>query len=286
MIMSLSRKNYINNDKISIFNKIINAKHAHQYNLPLNLWKETLSWARASYTLEAAVVIPLCCAFLVSLLFLFRVIFVEAVVSEALIETGRTISVEASAIENEEVLLASAEVLFRANIAKYDNPPNLIISLLGSDFSSDIMVLQADYDINMPFSIFSLPKISVSQKEAFRKWTGEGEQTEGLEEYVYITAEGKAYHLTRNCSALNVSTQSTDMGKIAGLRNKDGAKYYACTHCVAKNTALWKVYITNYGREYHKDIDCPALKRTIFYVRLSEVENTHSQCSKCAGKGD
>ena len=71
--------------------KILNKTLSGRKSEILKPTKETSSYAfrKGSYTIEAAVVIPLAAGFLVSMLFFFRIIQVQASVDEALIFAGR-----------------------------------------------------------------------------------------------------------------------------------------------------------------------------------------------------
>ena len=64
---------------------------------------------KASYTLEAAVVIPLVAAYLVTLLFFFSIIEIQCEVDEALLYAGRKTAAESSVVDSNEVLFASAK---------------------------------------------------------------------------------------------------------------------------------------------------------------------------------
>ena len=63
-------------------------------------------------------------------------------------------------------------------------------------------------------------------------------------------------------------------------RNSSGAKYYLCERCGKRSGS--GIYITDYGEKYHYDKNCSGLKRSIFSVPLSEVQDKGA-CSKCAG---
>ncbi len=69
--------------------------------------------------------------------------------------------------------------------------------------------------------------------------------------------------------------------EIESLRNKSGGAYYACRLCDASQKA-GNYYITDYGANYHKSIGCSGLKRTVYAVKLKEVDG-RGACSKCGG---
>jgi len=242
---------------------------------------------RGSYTLEAAVILPLMAAFFAAILFFFRVLQVQTQVQEALNYAGRKVACEASTISSEMALRASAEAYFRKELHQYELPENYVkggtrgITLLRSDFSESYIDLQADYYIRLPISFFTVKGISISQSSKNHKWIGDREDVQD-EDYVYVTETGTVYHRNRKCSYLDLSIQSANYADLEGLRNKNGHKYYACSECVAKNSRLNLVYITDYGTSYHASLSCSGLKRTIYLIPFSEAGG-RSPCSKCGG---
>ena len=62
---------------------------------------------KGSLTLEATVVLPLMAGFFISILFLFRVLMVQAAVEEALVYVGRVIAVESCVFDEEGTLYIS-----------------------------------------------------------------------------------------------------------------------------------------------------------------------------------
>lgn len=251
--------------------------------------KETPSCTcrKASYTLEAAVIFPIVAGFIVFILMYFRILQVQTGVSAALTYASRMTAVEACVVDSEPALLLSAEGLMISKLKDNEQVENYVqggaagISLLKSDFSGGNVELRAEYAVKLPFNFFEISEYSLSQTSLSRKWIG---QTSGSEtgSYVYVTDFGSFYHKSKSCSYLDLSINSVNISDIAPLRNKSGAKYSACSKCVAKNMADSKVYITDYGTLYHSDISCSALKRTIHIVKLSEVDGM-SACSKCGG---
>ena len=251
--------------------------------------KETPSCTcrKASYTLEAAVIFPIVAGFIVFILMYFKILQVQTGVSAALTYASRMTAVEACVVDSEPALLLSAEGLMISKLKDNEQVENYVqggaagISLLKSDFSGENVELRAEYAVKLPFNFFKISEYSVSQTSLSRKWIG---QTSGSEtgSYVYITDFGSVYHKSKSCSYLDLSINSVNISDTVLLRNKSGAKYSACSKCVAKNMADSKVYITDYGTLYHSDISCSALKRTIHIVKLSEVDGM-SACSKCGG---
>ena len=241
---------------------------------------------RGSYTLEAAVVLPLMAGFFAAILFFFRVLQIQTQVQESLIYASRRTACEASCTESPAVLWASAEAYFRSEIGKYELPKRYVnggtpgISLMQSNVSNCYIGLQADYQINLPIHFFSVDGVRISQKSNSRKWTGDAD--DGIQEdYVYVTENGTVYHKNRMCPYLDLSIRAVDAAGLDDLRNKSDHKYYACSECVAKEVHSGMVYITDYGTCYHTSLTCSGLKRTVYIIPLSEVGGK-GPCSKCS----
>jgi hypothetical protein len=252
------------------------------------LWICRKQAAKASLTLEAAVVIPLVAGFLAVLLMFFRVLEVETEIYSALSYAGRKTAAITTAADDEAAELVLAEVYFREALADYDAVSDYVkggtygVSLLSSDFSGDYVCLKANYRVVFPVGFFNRNGISVFQESKSRKWTGSTGSTDGADAWVYITETGTVYHSTRECSYLDLSIQNVSYGQVESLRNRNQHKYYACELC-GEESAVTLVYITDYGTTYHTKLECSGLKRTIYQVQKSEVE-TMGGCSKCVGR--
>lgn len=259
-----------------------------------------------SFTLEAAVILPILASFFVSILFFFRVMQVQLEVQQALDDTGRRLAVylagDNSAGESVEGELTEEDVSSLGSLTEYAAAGILLqkelkgsktaseyvrgglagITLFGSEFSTDQIHLKASYRIRLPVRIFWVWEVKIAQRADCRKWTGWKERGEDAEEdLVYITETGTVYHTTRSCTHLTLSIRSVTIGEIPQLRNENGDKYRECMICMDKNISGGQLYITDQGDCYHSDLGCSGLKRTIYTVRLSEVEGRRA-CSKCA----
>ena len=240
---------------------------------------------RASYTLEAAVVLPLLAAYFVTLLFFFTILDIQCAVDEALIFAGRKTAVESSAVDSEEILFLSAEAYMcyslkdNSQVGKYVPRGVLGISLLGSRIYGEYIYLKADYTVGLPFGFLGIKQINLSSQNCFRRWTGD-RQMEDAGEYVYVTKTGEVYHASLSCRVINLSTKSTTIGAISTLRGKNGQKYYECGRCKWKDNKKERVYYTDYGELYHKDIACSALKRTVEKIKKEDI-NGRRPCSFC-----
>lgn len=247
--------------------------------------------AEASYTAEASVILPLFTGFMVFLLFFFRMLQVQQIVGNALVETGREMAVIAYEEQNgyagSSLPLAKIKLLLKlqesGSVAQFVSGGKYGISLSRSDLSGNYVELTADYSLRLPIGLFGRQEIAVSQRVKCRKWTGSqgtDEAGEGEEQIVYITPCGSAYHRDKNCSYLRLSVRQVPASEVENFRNADGGKYYKCRKCMKDQEMHSMVYITAYGNRYHTTTDCMELKRTIQAVRLSQVGSRHA-CGKC-----
>lgn len=261
-----------------------------------------------SFTLEAAVILPVLACFFVSILFFFRIMQVQLEVQQALDDTGRQLAVylagekiegEVAAGESAAEIkpfsgslagYAAAGILFQKELKDSKNVPQYVrggtagITLFDSEFSTDQIHLKASYSMRLPVRIFWVWEVKIVQRADCRKWTGWREQdADGEEDLVYITETGTVYHTTKSCTHLTLSIRSVMAGEISGLRNENGEKYRECKICADKNKHSGPMYITDQGDCYHYDLGCSGLKRTIYAVHLSEVKDRRA-CQKCAAE--
>lgn len=243
---------------------------------------------KASYTLEAAVVIPLAAAYMVSLLFFFSILEIQCRVDEALLYAGRKTAVESSVIDSEATLFLSAEAyLLNALredrlVEKYVKHGSFGIHLWGFELLNEMLVLHAEYTVKLPISFGEIGEIRLSSQNRFRKWTGDRTQEE-LGNYVYVTLYGEVYHKDLSCRSIHLTVQSCGIEKIDSLRGKSGQKYKECLRCTWKDDRKERVYYTDYGEWYHKDIGCVSIKRTIDKIPIEEIGGRRP-CSFCYGQ--
>ncbi len=239
-----------------------------------------------SFTVEAAFVLPLFLFAAVVVLGLFPVLKLQTEVNCGLQYAAR---LKAASYQEEDATLGSLvskspKTLFCSYMEEHGYESSVLtggldsISLAGSDLSGDYVTLVASYDAQLPISFWNLTSLPVKQCVRMKKWTG----TSGTDEdgdggaYVYVTPTGSAYHTSTDCPYLKLSIQSVAVSDLSSLRNKNGGIYYPCS-CY-NGTGL--AYITNYGTEYHSDLECSSLKRTIYKVSSDAAEGLHA-CPKC-----
>lgn len=242
---------------------------------------------KGSYTLEAAVVIPLLAAYLVTILSFFSILEIQCEVDEALLYAGRKTAVESSIVDSEEALFLSAEAYLLYALRENTLIENQVkhgalgITLWRSEFDGKDILLQAEYVVKLPISFLGIGEIELSSQNYFRKWTGNKSKKEAGN-YVYVALHGEVYHADLSCRAINLSVQATSIESISFLRGKNGQKYYECTRCEWKDTKRERVYYTDYGSLYHKNIACSAIKRTVEKIKIDEVKDRRP-CGFCYG---
>ncbi len=242
---------------------------------------------KGSYTVEAAIILPLVAAFLTFFLFFFRVMQVEYRVQEALVYAGRQTAAYSSDRTSGAVSSALAIGYFQKEIAgdeyieEYVQNGNLGIVITTPSTDENYLYLRATYRVKFPIGFFSVDGIGLTAETKHRVWSGSTlAQTASEDATVYYTETGTVYHTTLSCTYLSLSISMCSSDEIASKRNKSGSKYTACSLCGEAVTDHSVVYITDYGTVYHSSINCSGLKRTIYTVKLSEVGN-RKVCSKC-----
>lgn len=251
--------------------------------IPINETSCYFPTLKGNITIEAAMVTPFLIGLLLVLLFLFRLLQIEAGVQEALIYSARRVATLSSVTRDNTALLAESEAIFRKSLQEIAIPSKYIrsgtsgISLLESNFDEDYITICAKYEFRLPGLGIEKVSLPIIQSGISRKWVGE-EYTNS--DYVYVTMNGEVYHKNTNCSSIKVSVESVEMGKIGGMRNTDREKYSACSFCAEKNTDAKWVYITSYGSAYHTDLGCIGLRRNLQRIPFKDIGERRA-CKIC-----
>ena len=253
----------------------------------------TSPWKQASFTIEASVVLPFFLFFSISILFFMRILCIEWGISTALYDVTRTAALCPAQMEEKEgshsqaiLTTAIAAGAVDARIKELNVPLHFIsgemmgITFLDSNITDKEVFLQVRYRIRMPVSVFGWRGFVITQQAKARKWVGRDPTEDMLEDgYVFITKYGSHYHTSLECPYLNPKIQMVEKNQLKKLRNQSGAKYKRCLKCYGKTGRY--VFITEYGRVYHKSLQCRALRRTIQRKKLTEVSKKYHICSKC-----
>lgn len=262
------------------------------------------SHKRGSMTLEAAFALPFFLFAVLNILFAVNIIGTQSRMNAALHQVGNQMAFYGYAYGQTvgNVLLdalagvALTEGYARGQVVEYVGRSYLEkscveggaggISFAGSSVmgAGDIIDLKVSYRVKPFAGMMGFDGFLMSQRYYGKAWTGydsAGQMSDFDENdpMVYITRTGTVYHTNRGCSYLNPTVEAVASEVVTDRRNASGAKYTPCSVC-GKNAAGGEVYITNYGSSYHRLLNCPGLKRTIYTVPLSEVGGRR-RCSKC-----
>lgn len=266
--------------------------------------KRRLCRAEGSMTLEAAFGLPLFLFAVINILFVVNMIGAQSRISAALHQTGNKMAFAGyvyeravgNALPDGLAGVAMTHVYARNAVLEYVGRDYLKtscvvggaagISFAGSSVmeTGDMIDLRVSYKVK-PFSgIMGFSGFTLSQRYYGRAWTGydvtqyvsDMEQNDPM---VFITETGTVYHLDRGCIYLNPSVESVPALTVKERRNRSGGRYYPCGTCGA-GTGIGQVFVTAQGSSYHSRLNCPALRRTIYTVPLSQTGG-RGRCSKC-----
>ena len=238
-----------------------------------------------SYTVEAAVVLPIFLSLMIFTIFYMRILQVEYGIQKALDQVGQQIAVVSTKEEapslTELCLLCEGKMISDKVPLGYVKGGALGISFQNSQLDGNYIDIQVTYDIAFPIAFFGKLQWHRTQQSVNRKWIGWDSSEEGIDgDYVYVTKYGEAYHLHRQCPYLNPSISAISYREVKDKRNHSGARYKACRGCGAKKVKSGVVYITQYGDVYHKSLGCIGLRRTIHRIPLTKV-GERRLCEKC-----
>lgn len=261
-------------------------------------------YRKGSMTLEAAFVLPFFLFAVINILFAVNIIGTQSRVNAALHQVGNKIAFSGYVYRRtvDKVLpdslagVALTSLYARGQILEYVGREYLEqscvvngtggISMAGSSVmeGDDMVDLQVSYRVKPFAPLMGFQGFAMRQRYYGRAWTGYDvtryvSDVRQEDPMVYITKTGTVYHLDRNCTYLNPSVETVSAAAVADRRNQSGGKYHPCEICEG-GRAQGQVYITSQGSSYHRLIQCPGLKRTIYTVPLSQVQG-RGACSKC-----
>ncbi|MCR4923484.1 MAG: hypothetical protein K5931_05690 [Lachnospiraceae bacterium] len=244
--------------------------------------------AKAGVTLEAAIVLPLFLMGMITLLYIFKIFIFYISVDQALYSESRLLSVKAMDREYIDTKRMKSDIESEMAPSLYEGIDIDCSESLLED--PEILTLKAKYSIKSPFLGFKGLERVIDHELVIHSFTGYdrglygGRDKEREDEYVYITENGKVYHLSENCSHIRLKVESISPLELKDARNSNGGRYKACQVCHAKKSDP-VLYITKEGDRYHKSLECSGLKRTVIRVRLSDIPD-YKLCSRCKGRSD
>ena len=249
---------------------------------------------RGSAVIEACVVIPLFLFLMLFVIYLYRMIYVDAHIhqslSEAAIycaqrcyledkmlsdkdyETTVDTMVNAGIVNAQFKRYLGDEALIKQVVA--GGRKGIVITVFPDEADRKVFVAKAYYisHISIPLlGNYTIPReLSIKQK-AFLGYD-KSDEVNDEDTYVYVTPNEAVYHTNRSCSHL-----LRDVREVPGTGG-----YEPCSFCAKgkKDGNNGKKYVTDNGKAYHNDIHCLGLKRTVTRVKKSSVPSL-TQCSRC-----
>jgi len=243
-----------------------------------------------SLTVEAALVLPIFLFAIIAILYLIQIIYAYETLQQSLVNTAKAASTYAYEEKYREGFFY---LEFLRNLdMDYISGSGIVGGAFGIDFSktkldeeSQRIDLIINYRIKNIIDVFDISYLSIHQCVSAKAWTGYRGQggdsnEESMKTTVYVAENGKVYHASQNCTHLNLSIKTVFFSQIESLRNVYGGKYYSCERC-GSHDENHQVYVTDTGTNYHSELSCSGLKRTVYEKALDE-QMTLPPCSRCA----
>ena len=199
---------------------------------------------RGSMTVEAALVLPLFCFFVISMGNAIEIIRLHGNLEVALWNAGRQIGVYGALPEGQQ---GSADHRLEAVAISYTYVKEQIEEQLGEEYleispldggSDGLQFLESNiegdiYTINMTYRIAGISQLSGFKKFRMANryyghmWNGYEIPEPEDEEYIYITENGRVYHTNRECTHIRLSVRVVEATEA--LR-----EYRPCEKCTDK----------------------------------------------------
>ncbi|MBE5943966.1 MAG: hypothetical protein E7258_03500 [Lachnospiraceae bacterium] len=240
---------------------------------------------RGVATVEATLILPF---FIFAMLSIYRMAqcrIAENIIYDASIETAEYLSELAYIDEN---AIYGPELIFSKYVDDSDFLDTYIvdgtsgINFLGTTGVDEdgYFILKVNYStkVIMPFmpSLSQDKTISIKKRAYTGNIVSEDNADSSGDRYVYITDYMSVYHNSRTCTYLDLSTQ------VSGKKEAEARGLSLCEFCPPVDVD--KVIVTDFGERYHTRRECSGLKRTIYRVKLKDVEGM-GECSRC-GSGN
>lgn len=235
---------------------------------------------RASFTIEAALLLPILIFGIVTLVSVMDFFRMESMIIGSLQESAETLGMY-GAVEDyplKGTLIAAVQRNVPEEVQKKG-----VLSLAGSRTYQDVIELEAVYRYQLPF--VPLPLRAVNRVRVYC-WRGndhmqQAAKNSGSEEMVYVTDNESVYHVSADCSHVHLKIRVVPQQMLGELRNAYQARYRECAFCKNRDEECPVVYISEAGDRFHKNAGCSGLKRTVRMVKKSEVSGL-PRCSRCS----
>lgn len=257
---------------------------------------------RGSLTIEASLVLPIFMFFVIAIISFLMIVSLQSDIQLSMEEASRSIGKTAYLMKEDEELTGINSLTMKTWLLKnglkervdrskvIGGSSGLYTYLSSFDEENEICDMVVNYNYKIPFLPGSMGTIQFAQRSKTHVWTGrqlskqkggKDADSDSDKKTVYVTEHGTVYHLSKDCHYLDLSIRPVSINDVGNERNVNGGKYEAC-HCALHATSD-TVYVTDYGTNYHSDLNCSGLKRTIREVDIEEVGEMHV-CPKCGGE--
>lgn len=248
---------------------------------------------KGSMALEGSLVLPIFLFFMMTVLLSLEAVRVQSNMQEALHQAGNESAFIQNRIANQRV--SEAEVTERIfTYMEKQKSPYLCVAgeekgVVVQDFSTvndnGLIYLKACYKLKPFIRWIPIGDIVFEDEYYSHAWVGfQGNEdisrTAEEDVCVYITKTGSRYHMSYECTYLQVPIKAISGEQISGIRNASGGKYHPCERCQPGNGDI--LFISEDGSRYHGRSDCASLKRTVYVISLSKAQG-YVPCSKCGG---
>ena len=251
---------------------------------------------KASMTIEAALVLPLFLFFFLQISGFIEMLRLHSNLQYGLWKAGKTLMLYGAAEEVAETVpeLAVSYLyvngVLQSTLGKeyLDNSP-LALGSNGINFlEPDIITESGDVDVTITYQVRPKGQLlpfaygRLSNRFYGKVWNGY-DISSGSEsgQVAYVTRYGEVWHITRECSYLDLSVQTALARELGNYRNQWGKSYVKCSFC-ATGAMPEQVYITQEGDCFHYKEGCLGLTRHVEIISWEEREK-YRPCSRCVG---
>ena len=250
---------------------------------------------RASMTVEAALVLPLLCFFILNLSCAVEMVRLHNNIQMAVWDTGSRLAVYGYDLEGREDAASLFSAFYiKSRIRAYlgegyleQSPMSGGIDGLhlwesGMFTESDELDIAATYQVSPWCSLAAFSPFRMSNRFCIHIWNGYRiPEDSGETIFVYVAEHGEVYHTSRDCTHLTLSVQQIPRAGLETLRNQNGRRYTACGKCVTGEGGAG-VFVTKEGSHFHFSSSCSGLKRTIYMIPEEQAAG-YRMCSRCKG---
>lgn len=215
---------------------------------------------RASFTVEAALILPL---FLLGVLALFNTFEVFRLYLKESVELKEK---------------AERTAMYAYGTGEEQN--------WEGTFADGYVTLTKIISYKVKYFPVPLPALRIPCHARVHTWTGydgekEPSQGKGDTEMVFVSEYQSVYHTNASCTYLELHVYKRKLEEAKREKNAGGARYQPCERCIGDGGSSSVVYLSEYGRAYHNSLACSGLKRSVRLIRKSDAGGLPC-CSRCA----